>query len=459
MIGLSAGLEIARKALSTYQLAISVYGNNIANVDTPGFSRRRPRLGESEAVELSLGRIGLGVSTATIRRMRDVFLDRSYRNANASYGRFQAMEQTLSEVEMAFAEPSDTSLGSILQEFWDSWQELANEPESSTAREMVIGKANSLCDAFRRINTNLVQVRQNIDDEVARQVDVINSLASRIAALNKQIVRAECSGNEASDLRDKRDELLDELSEIVDIRTFESADGTVSVKIGTEALVERGNTVLLRVSERADRDMVVHDIVLGNGDHAIRLTGGKLAGLIESRDVTIPEYLDRLNYMARTLVEKINELHRLGYGLDGTTGIDFFDPDGITAATISVAHDIVNDSRLIAASTDGTPGNADNALAIAGLRLEAIFGSEGATAEEYYSAIVGDVGIESSRAAAQREAQELLVNEIENRRESVKGVSLDEEMTNLVASQHAYQAAAKLVSVIDNLMGVVMELL
>jgi len=114
MIGLSTGLEIARKALSTYQLAISVYGNNIANVDTPGFSRRRPRLGESEAVELSLGRIGLGVSTATIRRMRDVFLDVSYRNANASYGRFQAMEQTLSEVEMAFAEPSDSRLFSIL---------------------------------------------------------------------------------------------------------------------------------------------------------------------------------------------------------------------------------------------------------------------------------------------------------------------------------------------------------
>ncbi len=459
MIGLTAGLEVARKALSAYQLAISVYGNNIANVDTPGFSRRRPVLGESEAVELSFGRIGLGVSTSTIRRMRDAFVDRSYWNARASYGHYESMEQTLTEIEMVFAEPSDTSLGSILQEFWDSWQELANEPESPTLREMVLGKAGSLCEAFRRIDSNLNQIRQNIDDEIARQVNIINSLASRIALLNRQIVRAECGGNEAGDLRDKRDELIDELSQIVDIKTFESTDGAVAVKIGSEALVERGNAVVVGLSERADRGMVVHDLILGNSDHVLNLGGGRLSGLLESRDEIIPEYLERLDHMARTLVERINQVHRAGYGLDATTGIDFFDPDGITAATISVSDDLLNDPRMVAASLDGTPGNADNALAIAGLRLEGIFGSDGSTAEEYYSSIVGDLGIASSRASSQRESQELLVNEIDNRRESVKGVSLDEEMTNLVASQHAYQAAVKLVTVIDNLMGVVMELL
>ncbi len=459
MIGLTAGLEIARKALSAYQLAISVYGNNIANVDTPGFSRRRPGLTESEAFELSFGRIGLGVTTATILRMRDVFLDSSYRNATASYARYQSLEQTLSEVEMAIGEPSDVSLGSFLQEFWDAWQELANEPESATSREMVIGKANSLCEAFHRLAGSLNEIRQNLDSEIEGQVDRINSLASRIAYLNKQIVRAECGGREASDLRDKRDQLLDELSEIVDIKTFESHDGAVAVKIGSEALVERGNSFRVNVTERVSRDLVVHDLVIGNADHRLKINGGKLAGLIESRDEVIPGYLEKLNYMAKTLVEKVNEVHEAGYGLDGTSGIDFFEPDNITAATISISEDVLNDPRLIAASNDGTPGNADNALAIAGLRLEGIFGSEGATAEEYYSSIVGDIGIASSRASNQREAQGLLVSEIDNRRESVKGVSLDEEMTNLVASQHAYQAAVKLVGVIDNLMGIVMEML
>ena len=457
MIGLNAGLEIARKALSAYQLAISVYGNNIANVDTPGFSRKRPILEESEAVSLSFGRVGLGVDTEAIRRMRDVFLDSSYRREYSQLGKYESMEQTLAQIEEVFGEPSDIGLGSMLEEFWNSWQELANQPESASTRMLVIGKATSLCESLNRISARLSDLRRSVDEEIRGQVEVVNSLAGKIAALNAVIVRAECSGAEASDLRDQRDVLLDQLSQIVDISVFEQTDGSASVRIGSETLVERSGSVRLGVLTRADGNMSVTDITWGDGTRVITPTGGRLGGLVASRDATIPRYLASLDEVARGVVENVNAAHAGGYDLHGTPGVEFFDPDGVTASTIGISDAIRGNPDLVAASADGSEGNGDNALRIADLRLEGLFGTDGAPSDQYYGSIIGELGIEASRAAASREGEELLLGEIETRRESVKGVSLDEEMTNLVAAQHAYEAAVRLITVIDELMETIMS--
>jgi flagellar hook-associated protein 1 FlgK len=457
MIGLTAGLEIARKALSAYQLAISVYGNNIANVDTPGFSRRRPILQESESASLSFGRVGLGVDTEAIRRMRDVFLDSSYRREHSQLGKYESMDQTLAQIEQVFGEPSDTGLGSMLEGFWNSWQELANQPESTAARMLVVGKATSLCDGLNRMSARLDDLRTAVDAEIRGQVEVVNSLAERIAALNSRIVRSECSGAEASDLRDQRDLLLDQLSEIVDISVFERGDGSASVRLGSETLVERSDVVRLGLLRRADGNLSVSDITWGDGTRVIMPTGGKLGGLIDSRDRIIPRYLARLDEVARGVVENVNAAHAGGYDLGGTPGADFFDADGLTASNICVSEMICQNLNLIAASADGSEGSGDNALRIAGLRLEGLFGADGAPSDEYYGSIIGELGTEVSRIATNREGEELLLGEIETRRESVKGVSLDEEMTNLIAAQHAYEAAVRLVTVIDELMETILS--
>lgn len=459
MIGLNSGLEIARKALSAYQLAISVYGNNIANINTPGFSRKRPEIRESEGLTIQSGRVGLGVTTTTIQRMRDAFLDRTYWDANATYGRYQSAQRLLSELESVLGEPSEVGLVTILQEFWNSWQDLANQPESMTSRMMVVSCAQSLCDCLRRAAGNINVIRLDADNEIVELVNNINSIAARIADLNEQIVRVETSGQKASDLRDKRDYLLDELSEIVNIQVFENKDGSVSVKIGGETLVERKTVVAIGLVERGDGAIVVHDLAIGNSKRVIHPSGGKIAGLLETRDQTIPRYLARLDSFARTLVEKVNQIHSSGYGLDGETGRCFFDPEGITASSIAVSEEIATNPAFIAASSDGSPGNQQIALAIAGLRLEGLFGDQQTTSEDYIASVIGEIGSISSRASGQREAQELLVKEISNRRESVKGVSLDEEMANLIASQHAYYAAAKLVNIIDDLMKAITDIL
>ncbi len=450
MIGLNVGLEIAKKALSAYQLALSVYGNNIANVETPGFSRRRPDLMERQAADLTVGRIGLGVDVESVSRMRDKLLDDTYRRQNATSGRYESMEWTFSEIETILGEPSDLGLGSAISDFWNAWQELANQPESRTARQVVADSAVAFSRTLNSLDSRLGQVRSNLDNEITAMVAQVNSLATRIAELNGAVVRGEVTGEEMCDLRDVRDRLIDELSCLVDVRVFEREDGSASVVMGSEALVERTNTVRLGVASESDGRMAVSQVTLGNGARVVRPTGGKLSALLEMRDTTIPRYVARLDEIARAIVENVNATHRSGYGLNGQTGVDFFDPDSATAASIKVSDTVLGDLSLIAASTDGSPGNSDMALEIAGLRLRPLVGD--ATVDDYYASLIGSLGVESSRVAQEKESQQLMLQQIENRRESVKGVSLDEEMANIIASQHAYAAAVKMVSVIDELM-------
>jgi flagellar hook-associated protein 1 FlgK len=452
MIGLNAGLEVARKALSAYQLALGVYSNNIANVNTPGFSRRTPTLKESTSASTTVGRVGLGVDVASVSRMRDKFLDFAYRKEAGAVGRYDSMEQALSEIEMVLGEPSDVNLGSALTEFWDSWQELANQPESSTARSVVTGTASSLASALQQTSRRLADLRDDLDAEITGSVQDINSIASRIAALNAEVIKTETSGAEASDLKDQRDILLDQLANIAAISASESRDGSVSVFIGSEALVERSTVVPLSVARRASDGVSMADVMVVNGTRVLSPAGGKLAGLLESRDSIVPRYMAKLDEMAKALVEGVNTAHRQGYDRDGVAGGAFFDPTGTTASTIRVSSAILDDASLVAASADTSVGNGDNALAISDLRLAGMLGEENATIGDYYSSLIGSLGVESSSAKNQKATEDLLLEEITSRRESVKGVSLDEEMTNLIASQHAYQAAVKVVSVVDELM-------
>jgi flagellar hook-associated protein 1 FlgK len=452
MIGLNAGLEVARKALSAYQLALGVYSNNIANVNTPGFSRRTPMLKESVPTAMAFGRVGLGVDVASISRMRDRFLDVAYRKEGSALGRYDAMEQALSEVEMVLGEPSDVNLGSALSKFWGSWQELANQPESSTARRLVVSTASSLSGALQQTARRLADLRDGLDQEITGCVEDINSIASRIAALNAEVIKTEASGAEASDIKDHRDALLDQLSSIATITVTETKDGSASVYIGSEALVERASVVPLSVVRTADRGVSLAEVRLASQTRALSPTGGKLAGLLESRDSILPSYMTKLDQLASALVQNVNAAQRLGHDLDGAAGGDFFDPSRTTASTIRVSSAVLDNTDLIAASSDGSPGNGDNALRIADLRLQGLVGEEDATIDDYYNAMIGSLGVESASARNQKETESLLLGEISNRRESVKGVSLDEEMTNLIATQHAYQAAVKMVSVVDELM-------
>ena len=455
--GLLGGLEIARRALFTHQAGLNTTGHNIANANTPGFSRQQIELEASMPTSSPEGQFGTGVNLVRVRRLRDAFLDTQFRHENQSFGRGEILEQTLEHVEVILDEPSEWGLSDALGRFWESFEELANQPENTAARVNLKEQTSALTAHFIQLDSQLRTLRRNVDDTIRKKIDQINEIASGIARLNEVIAGAELNGTSANDLRDRQDLLLDRLSKIVDIQTFDQSNGSVTVKIGSLELVEHNEVNRLLVDPFTDDGMSLAGIVFEQGRIPAAIQDGELKGLLEARDDVIPTQLEGLNTLAAALVRSVNELHRGGYGLDGSTGLDFFNPDGVTARTIALSSQIAADGNKIAASSDGSAGDNGNALAIGALRFERSLNGGGATFDDYYNSMVGTLGIQSREAQNARKSQELLINQLDNRRESVKGVSIDEEVTNLIRYQHAYQAAARIITVMDEALDLIIN--
>jgi flagellar hook-associated protein 1 FlgK len=285
----------------------------------------------------------------------------------------------------------------------------------------------------------------------------INRLCKETASLNEQIKSMELGGVKANDLRDARDLLVDQLSEYIDVNTIEQPNGGMTVFIGAMALVDGPDH--LEISPRViNRDgKLEHELVWKGTDVKISNLNGQLKGLIESRDKIIPSYMEELDLLARTIIEEVNAIHRSGYGLNGTTGVNFFDTTLLTAAGIRINPDLASDPARIAASLSGEEGDNRIALAINDLRDRAVMVNGSTTINDYYNGFVGQLGMEAREARSFTENYELLLNQTENSRQAVQGVSLDEETANMIRYQHAYDAAARVITTIDEALDTVIS--
>jgi len=449
-------LHIAKSALTVQQYGLQITSHNIANADTEGYTRQRVMTETPMPLETPYGMLGTGVQVAEIERMREKFLDEQVRIASGDLGRWAQMERTLSEVEGVFAEPSEGGLNSLLREFWDSWRALADNPESYAARQIVLGKAETLVDAFHRLNRQLRDVQYNMNSLVDSKVEEINRIAGRIAELNVQILYIESRGSPANDDRDRRDLLLDELSKLVDVQVVEGSDGMVNVFLDGRPLVEGKEVSELATLPVAEEGHLTEKVVWKQDSREVQISGGELGGILEVRDEKINAYLDMLDRLARTLVEEVNSIHRDGYTLNGATDVDFFKSDVEGAADIELSDAVKDTPSNIAASGDGHPGDGSNALAIADLEYEQAIGHF--TLDDYYRSLISQVGQDLQEAQFMRDNYELLLKRFENERESVIGVSLDEEMIQLIQYQHAYAAAARLTSVVDQIIQTTLDM-
>lgn len=456
MPGLFGILELARGSLLAHKLALNVTGNNIANVETPGYTRQRVDLESAPPINSTIGQLGTGVLAVDVHRLRDRFLDERFWRENHILGRWESLEKHLNRLEALFNEVDVKGLGGFLEDFWKGWNDLANNPEDRATRLILIEKARALVETFHRLDRELVEQQRGLSSEIAQKVDRINTLAQQIADLNEKISQVEAGGHQASVLRDQRDLLIDELSKIVDLKTLEKADGSVEVLLGSRSLVYGGKANPLVLKLTSDNGGV-SKVLWGDG-RALEPSGGELKGLIETRDELIPSFQQDLDRLAKGLVTAVNQLHRQGYGLDGSTGLDFFDPDGITAKDISLSGEITSDPSKIAASSDGNPGDNANALAIAELRDSLQMRKGTQSFSEFYNSLVAAIGAKRQEAGLQRESAELLVNQIENQRASAHGVSLEEEMVNLVRFQQAFGAATKVVTVVEGMIAAVLNM-
>lgn len=451
------GLETALRGILAQQRALDTTAHNIANANTVGYTRQQAQLAPTHpytepAVSRppQAGQIGTGVDVVAFRRIRDEFIDVQLRAQTMRKGYAEARRDGLEQVELALNEPSDSGLASLFSRYWATWQDVANTPENLATRQALVQNAAALGDGLRTLDAQLTTIASQTGQNVTLTVDELNSIAGDLRNLNESIGRSLVVGDQPNDLLDRRDVLLDRLGELgAVVATDGDGDGALTVTLNGVTLVD--DLTAYTVSEAAGN---LENITLAE---SVGLAGkmGKLAGLVELRDTTIPAYQTRLDSIAAELIAQTNALHAAGFDLSGVAGGAFFTGTGASDVDVNAA--LIATPALVAASGNGQPGNADNALALAGLRTTALAGLGGATIDDAYSQLVTTIGSDAREALRTLDNATILSDGLDDRRQSVSGVSLDEEMASLVRYQRAYQASARALSAMDEMIDVLVN--
>ncbi len=570
--------------MMTSQTNLQIISHNIANAGRPGYSRQRAELRPAPPLAYPSfvkggykQQLGTGVEVASINRIRDSFLDHIIRNQVGDQGSYTALNQVYDNLEVLFDEPSESGLGNAITEFFASWNDLANDPELASTRANLREKATILTGYFHDYDSRLKEIREDTNTQVELKVDEVNNLLSQIADLNKQVMAVEGLGDHANDLRDQRDLLVEQLSQIISVNTIEETDASMTVMIGAIRIVERDSVT--PIQKRIEEGNIITIRVLN--DIVPVLTGGELKGLFKARDEVMPEFQDRLDTLASALINRINYQHIQGWGLDGARGRSFFDdlrtarltgdtflPAGTTgdttlfelgitegffdvqgtrvnityedvspdnsitlddlferinaaqhsvraslwsdaAGNTAVTFDLYNPAKeddgidiivgssnfltftglntatlnytaanelygnaaeridltdliqsnldVIAAALDPGddifPGVGDNSNALAIATLEDFQTAvQGTTLEDYFNELVSSLGSKSQAQKRLVANQDMLITQLTNQRESISGVNLDEEATKIIEFQRLYEGAARIVSVVDELL-------
>jgi len=457
MPGLFQGLEAGKSALLSHQLYLQTISNNIANVNTPGYSRQRVNITPSYSVQTSVGTLGTGVRVTNIVQIKDLFLGEQLRRGNKSLGQWSYKEKILTQVETLFNEPQDNTISDHINEFWSSWDSLSQHPESTTNRQAVLSSSTKMINSFHELSEQLWRLSDSINKDLASMSDNINQYSTEIANLNEQIRLREVGGASANNLRDARNLMVDKLSEFIDVNTIETKNGELRVMVGAMEIVNGSEVNRLSANVTNEKGRRSNELVWEGTNIQITNLNGQLKGLIDTRDETIPSYIEELDLLANSIIEEVNSLHQTGYGLDGSTGMEFFDSNYRTAGTIKMNNSLALSPDKLAASGSGERGDGTIALAIQNIRNERVMLNGSSTINDYYNSIVGNLGVETNEAISFSENYQLVVQQVGNSKESIEGVSLDEEMANMIKFQHAYDAAARIITTMDEALDVVIS--
>jgi len=581
MSSLGMVLNIAKTALAAQQYAIDVTAHNIANVNTEGYSRQSPTLEPKQALLYQGMLLGRGVETEQVTRSVDQFVENKLMQEKSSMLSSQEMEKYMQVLEGIFSENSGTSISSMLSDYWNLWNDISNNPSGSSERIVLYEHSVLMSNQFKSLGHDLNQIQTDITNAVTVGVERINQITSEIAQINVKIVGMEANNNVANDLRDKRNALVSELNEYLDIKTFEQSNHSLTIIAVRGCTLVQGDSNYELEMGGSNGDRVKWQDSGGNYvDITNHITNGKLGAWLDLRDKIISKYELDLDAMAKEFIWSVNQQHSQGVGLEGfstvtgtcdvlnsgeelgtlESGLDYYEKisdgnfnlwvydssgavvggsanvitidadtggttltslvidisavanisasittdgklmidadsgytfafsddtsnvlaalgtntffSGSTAGNISVNSTIVTDKNHIAAARIDTAtgefasGDNDNALAMTDLQYTSINisqwtcdringnteGSVTTTIEDYYHSMVGSIGIVSSSISRDRDFNEMMVNELNTLRNSISAVSIDEEMINLIKYQHAYQAAAKLITISDEML-------
>ena len=475
---------IARSALLTHQTALQTISQNIANAETPGYSRQEAVLSASTPVRLPNGIVGTGVQVDTIIRKRNIMLDDTYRSAAGQSGEAQMRNGLLSQLEGVFGEPSDAGMSNALDQFWGAWGDLAATPGNGAAQAVVQQRGRQVAQLFNSYDSQLTQQRTSTIEQLSGKIAEINSYARQVAELNGRILSAESGGDSANDLRDQRDLALDALSRLAGTRVIQQGNGNVTVLIGNSTLVD--STSARAVSMQLDipvpppavtpSDIPIR-LRLGDSPDRMPASGGELKALVASVNTDIPELRRHLDAMAASLATAVNAAHTTGFvftgnTIPGTAAGNFFDAgtvlNPVRASTLTLDAVIANDASKVATSGNANaPTDNATALALAALRTTGgtvSYTSPGGVVETgsflgFFRNTVTSLGISVKAAEDDASVYGTLAEQGDARRQSVSGVSTDEELVNMMRVQQSYTAATKLIKTADEMLQTLLSMI
>jgi flagellar hook-associated protein 1 FlgK len=455
-MGLTSDLNVSVQSLLASTTAMDVTTTNMANMNTPGYARRRVILEES--TPSGSGQSSTGVDVKTIQSLRDSVLDLSI-NANTSQQSLNTTISTaLSAVQVVFSDTASGSIGSTMDSFFSSLQQLSTSPTSGSLRSNVLTAAGNVASAFQSTAAVVTQAQQQADQSVVQSTSQANSLLQQIAATNAQITTAQNTGQSSNSDQDQLSSLLSQLSSIMDYQTVNSSDGLTLTTANGAPLVVGGKAYALTNQVNASG---YNDVYAGGTDVTATIQGGNLGGYLQTRDQTLSTLSSQLDQFAFQFATAVNNVQTAGSDANGNTGAALFNPPDTTSGTAtgaasSIAVALTDGSQIAAAATGAATGDSSNLTNMLNLQNQTII--NGNTPDDAFSNLTFDIGNTISQATSSATATGNILTQLTNQQGSIEGVSLDEESSNLVLYQRSYEAAAKIISTVDTLMGNILDM-
>lgn len=464
-------VDVGKRSMMNSQTALQTVSHNVANKNTEGFSRQRVDLQTTEPTGFGKLRIGNGARATSVTRINNNYIEKQLEHEGNVLGNKDSKAQMLTRVEQVFNEQMNKGLNKYMGEFFNAFREMSNSPENVAIRNQVKEAGDFLAKDFQRVHKQLTGIQGEADFQITTEVSAINAITREISQLNDKIASVEINAVSANDERDRRDQLIKDLSGKANIKYGESTDGILTITMGnTGILVSGGSQRDIFVSSSPDHDGKKE----GNVDifykptesgAAVNMTnqikGGSLGGLLEIRDQFVNETLGQLDELATSLSQNVNAAHREGYDRYDRKGVDFFQHEAgkSTSETLQVNTNIMEDpNRVVSAAQVGSPGDNRVANVISALQYRPVMSNKQSTFDDFYGGMVGKVGISANKANSEFESQKNIVGQLKNIRESISGVSLDEEAAKMIEYQKSFEASARLIRTADQMLETVLQL-
>lgn len=460
-------LDIGKRGLMVNQTALQTTSHNIASKGTEGYSRQRVDIQSNPAIFDGTNRIGTGVNAASVSRTNNPWLEKQIEREGANLAFSEGRSQALQKLESVVNEQTVKGMNGSITDFFNSFRELANNPESAVARAVVRDNSSALIKNFQMMDRQIDSVTDDLNKQIQSGITEVNGFTREIADLNTRIMTAETTGGQANDERDRRDLLVKKLAEKIDISYAEDTkSGMLNITAGQTGILVAGTTSqdLITTTDSENKTKILCEMSKGGNrvDMTEQFKRGSIGGAIDLRDTVVADLKSNLEGLSYRLATEVNSAHQEGYDRNGNPAMHFFEipnGDSYSVQDLKLNKALVNDVSLIASGAKpNAPGDNTVANVIHSLQFKPMMSDGKYTFDDFYNSKVGEVGVMVQTTNSNYESQKNVVDQLKNMRESISGVSLDEEATKMIEYQKSFEASARVIKMADEMFDTILNI-